>query len=89
MTDEKLLARWESRSRKYWAEAWSGHYIATDDPLKLLRYAAWYRGRGCGGTIVADNDVDTIKVMENKIARGEFQPDANKTPLRRVGLTPD
>ncbi len=67
-----VLAHWESRSRKHW--------------LTLLKDPQGYRyeSPGARGTIVAEDDLAAIAMMERRLS--EFQPDKAKTPMRRVDL---
>ena len=66
-----LLARWVSRGGRYKAE--------------LFRESGGYRysGDGCGGWLVAMSDDDAITETQRRVDSGYFQPDANKTPMRR------
>lgn len=69
------LARWESRSGKWYAEV---------RHLSGRGYA--YEGNGCCGVFYVDSDADAIAYTEDRIATGIFQPDANTSPLRRVAI---
>lgn len=66
------LARWESRSKKHWVEL-----IQTDHGFK-------YSAPDCGGYLEAQTRLRAVKELQAKVDTGYFQPDANKTPLRRV-----
>lgn len=79
---ESIIARWESRSGKHWVNLYfnpafklaDGHIVAD----------AHYEGIGCGGSIAASTESEAIAAMETRVASGYFQPDANKTPMKRV-----
>ena len=69
-----LVASWESRSKKWFVDLYRD--VATG-------YS--YRGRGCGGYLGAlPSDACAIAQIETRVERGDFQPDANTTPMRRV-----
>ena len=72
---KRELARWESRG---------GAYVVTlhVDPLGYT-----YRGVGCGGSLAARDEAEAMAEMERLLAQGYFQPDANKTPMRRVEVS--
>jgi hypothetical protein len=68
-----VVARWESRSGKHWVDLYaypdSGH---------------GYKAPGCGGFLGVMDEAAALAIMEQKVADGYFQPDANVTPMRRV-----
>jgi hypothetical protein len=68
----EAVARWESRSGKWWAELF--HDGAH----------AFYRGVGCGGNMGIIGEPEAIAEMQRKVDSGYFQPDAAKTPMKRV-----
>jgi hypothetical protein len=75
----KTIARWESRGGAYFAELYkaegSGYY---------------YKGSGCGGYLGNDvSEEQALAMLEARCAPGAgfFQPDNNKTPMRRVEVT--
>jgi hypothetical protein len=68
----EVIARWESKTGKHWAEL---HHDGT---------AAFYRGEGCGGNMgICDKD-SAISVLQMKVDSGYFLPDSAKTPMKRV-----
>ena len=71
---DDLIARWESRGRKYWADLY-----AKSDPSG--RYYS-YRSDDGGGVLAAKSRSAAIAEMEKKIAY--LTPDRHKNPLRRV-----
>jgi len=79
---EKLIARWESRSGKHWVDLYFNPAFKLADGRIVTD--AHYQGVRCGGGIQADSPETAITAMETLIARGGFQYDANKTPMKRV-----
>lgn len=67
------LARWESKSSKYWIEL----------ELEETYGSYGYRGKTCGGCIVAASPAGAVEYIEQRILPSA-QPDANKTPMIRV-----
>lgn len=68
----EVIARWESKSGKHWAELYHDGV------------AAFYRGVGCGGNIgICDKDTG-IAELQRKVDSGYFLPDSAKTPMKRV-----
>ena len=65
-----LVARWESRSGKWWAELYRDS----------LGYS--YRAVGAGGVLGGASEAEAVAEMEKRLPL--FQPDAAKTPMRRV-----
>lgn len=71
--DAQTIARWESKSGKWWAE------------LRRDQYGYAYRGVDCGGSLgILPSDADAVAELDRRVASGYFQPDANTTPMRRV-----
>jgi hypothetical protein len=71
-TEKQVIARWESKSRKWWAE---------------LTVDAWgysYRGVDCGGSLGDLTGLQAIEQMQSRVDNGYFQPDANTSPMLRV-----
>ena len=69
-----MTARWESRSGKHWVE--------------LVAYESGgygYRSPGMGGCIGNVTEAEAIASIQSKVDAGYFQPDANVTPMHRVG----
>ena len=64
------VARWESRSGKHTV-------ILTRD-----RWGYTYRAAGASGSYHAESDDAAIAHLEPRV--DDFQPDANKTPMRLV-----
>ncbi len=70
---EITLAKWESKSGKYWVT------------LTRSDYGVSYTApQACGTFANPITDAEAIAQMANQVALGYFQPDANKTPMRRV-----
>lgn len=67
-----VIARWESRSGKHWAEL---YHDGT---------AAFYRGVGCGGNLGVIGEAEAVAEMQRKVDSGYFLPDSAKTPMKRV-----
>ena len=67
-----LIAQWKSKSGKWYADLYQ------DD------YGYGYCGNNCGGSLAAKTEAEAIAEIENRNAFGWFQPDMNKTPLKRV-----
>ena len=69
----KVLARWESRSRKHWV---------------ILEYtetgAGIYRSNDAGGCLGRMGEAEALIAMQAKVDSGYFLPDAAKTPMHRV-----
>lgn len=67
----RVVARWESRGRKHFVELYKD------------QYGYGYRAVGAGGFLGALADDQTaVATIERRV--NDFQPDANKTPMRRV-----
>jgi hypothetical protein len=72
-TPYELIAKWESRSGKHFAELYrdgAGY--------------AYYRGNGCGGNLGNLSEADAITLMQSKVDSGYFLPDDAKTPMKRT-----
>lgn len=72
----KRIARWESRGGRYVVEL-----------HKAEGSGFYYCGDGCGGYFGNDlTEAEAIALTEQRCqpGAGYFQPDANKTALRRV-----
>jgi len=70
---DKIIAKWESKSHKWFAvlyEHTNGAYS--------------YSGASCGGSLGIIPRQQAIDLMQSRVDQGYFQPDANKTPMRRV-----
>jgi hypothetical protein len=68
-----IVARWESKSGKHWVE------------LTRSEYGVSYSAPQAGGTFANPcTDAEAIADMAQRVALGYFQPDANKTPMKRV-----
>jgi hypothetical protein len=68
-----IVARWESKSGKHWVE------------LTRSEYGVSYSAPQACGTFAKDaTDAEAIADMAQRVALGYFQPDANKTPMKRV-----
>lgn len=79
---EKLIARWESRSGKYWVNLYFNPEFKLADGRIIPN--AHYKGVDCGGGLAAATPEDAIAQMQTRVASGYFQPDANKTPMKRT-----
>lgn len=67
----RIVARWESRSKKWYVELYQDQY----------GYA--YKAVEAGGSLgIYSNDAAAIATMQARIHY--MQPDANTTPMRRV-----
>ena len=72
MSDNTLIARWESRGGAHVVELW-----------KQAGSGYSYRATGAGGYLGNDiSETDAIAQMVDRLP--DFQPDANRTPMRRV-----
>lgn len=69
---EKVIARWESKSGKYWVE------IVRSEAGNLHNRSVWESG-SFGAGVTED---EAIAQIEGRLS--DFQPDAHKTPMRRV-----
>jgi hypothetical protein len=81
---ETMIARWESRSGKHYVELFYNPEFKLADGRIVID--AHYRAPHAGGGITATSREDAIAKMEARVASGYFQPDANRTPMKRVTL---
>lgn len=82
MQTRDIIARWESRSGKWHAVL---SHSERSDSSAVYFYEGTVGGFAlAGGVIIAGNEEDAIAQMQAKVDAGTFQPDANKTPMRRV-----
>lgn len=81
-TESKLIARWESRGGKYWVELYFNPAFRLANGSTVVD--AHYKGQGCGGSVRGNTPDEAIADMEQRVASGYFQADANKTPMRRT-----
>jgi hypothetical protein len=79
---ETLIARWESRSGKHWVDLYFNPAFKLADGRIVTD--AHYRGVNCMGSVKGSTPDEAILEMENRVRVGYFQPDANKTPMKRV-----
>lgn len=74
MNTDTIIAEWRSKSGKYFAT--------------LTKFASGsgyqYQGDKCGGSIPGNDDAAAIAEVQKYVDRGHFQPDANKTPMKRI-----
>lgn len=77
-----MVARWESRSGKHYVELFYNPEFKLADG-RIVIDAHYSAPRASGGITAASLD-DAIAKMEARVATGYFQPDANKTPMKRV-----
>ena len=64
------IRRWESKGGKYWVE------------LRHDSRGFSYKGRDCGGYL--GKDPTEYERFIKRLELGEFQADANNTPMREV-----
>jgi len=79
---EQLIAKWVSRSSKHSVSLYfnPAFHLANGQVVP----DAHYIGDRCGGGITASTADEAIIKMQARVDSGYFQPDANKTPMRRV-----
>jgi hypothetical protein len=80
--EERKIARWESKTGKYWVDLYFNPAFKLANGQTVVD--AHYRGDSSGGGIQASTEAEAITAMQQRIDRGGFQPDASKTPMRRV-----
>jgi hypothetical protein len=69
-----IIARWESKSGKYWVEL-----------TRSESGSVFYDAPQATGSLGRDlTDEQAVTDMQARVNKGYFQPDANKTPMRRV-----
>ena len=72
MSDRNVIARWESVSEK--------HHVT----LHRDQWGHSYDAPGAGGSLGKGlSDEEAIAEMQSRVDKGYFQPDANKTPMKR------
>jgi hypothetical protein len=71
--NDKVIARWESKSGKHWVEL-----------TQWESGGAGYSAPGQCGVLGYLEGSDAIAEMQRRVDLGYFQPDANKTPMKRV-----
>lgn len=76
------IARWESRTGKWFAELAS---VGVQGTLPTRGYS--YKGRAGGGVFYVADDAEATEYLETLVETGIFQPDANTEPMRRVCWT--
>jgi hypothetical protein len=79
---KKYIARWESRSGKHWVELF--YYPAFQFADGRVEPSASYTALHSGGSLGNMTEEAAIAEMQARVDRGLFQPDAAKTPMRRV-----
>lgn len=70
----KVVARWESRGGKDWAE------------LQYDESGYWHQGRGCGGFIGSTLEY-AMSVMESRVQEGAYFYCSQKSAMKRVGVS--
>ncbi len=70
--EKTLIARWESKSGKHFAE------------LNRDSMGYSYRGNGAGGFMGAMPEADALASIEARVDSGYFLPDNAKTPMKRT-----
>lgn len=70
---DKVIARWESKSGKHWVE------LNSSDSG-----AVFYDAPGACGSLGIVGDSEAIAELQRRVDLGYFQPDANKTPMKKV-----
>jgi hypothetical protein len=73
-TSSDVIARWESRSGKWWVEIEPSSFGG-------FNYAAADRSLGYLGNIP---EIAALREMQKRVDQRLFQPDANKTPMKRT-----
>lgn len=68
-----LIARWESVSGKHWVEL-----------TRSESGSVFYDAPRATGSLAKVTDAEAIADMQARVDKGYFQPDANKTPMKRV-----
>lgn len=71
-TESILIAKWESRSGKYYAELFHDGE------------SAFYCGDDCGGNLGLMSKESAITTLQARVDSGYFLPDAAKTPMKRT-----
>lgn len=79
---ERVIAEWRSRSGKHSVVLHYNPAFVLADGRTVID--AHYKGQNCGGGIAATSEEDAIAQLQAKVDSGYFQPDANKTPMKRV-----
>lgn len=79
---ENLIARWESRSGKHWVDLYFNPAFKLANGQTIT--SAHYKGVDCGGGLSASTPESAIAELQRRVDTGYFQPDANKTPMKRV-----
>ena len=73
-----IVAQWESRGGRYKLTL---ERRTLDNGFSFL----CYEGDGCGGGFDLDTtNEQAINELQEKVNRGYFQPDANKTIMKRI-----
>jgi IMP dehydrogenase/GMP reductase len=67
-----LIARWESKSGKYWVE------------VTRKEWGVSYEAPRATGSLGKVTDTEALEEMQKRVDMGYFQPDANKIPMKRV-----
>ena len=75
MENRILVARWESKSRKHFADLYQ-------DAEESQVYS--YRGNGYGGCLGVLTRQEAVRIMQERVDSNYFQPDNAKTPMRKV-----
>jgi hypothetical protein len=69
---KQIIARWESKSGKHYAELYED------------RWGFGYTSNKAGGFLGSISRGTALEIMNGKIVMGYFQPDKNKTPMKQV-----
>jgi hypothetical protein len=83
-TEPKRIARWESRGGKYWVDLFFNPCFHLCNGTDVVD--AHYRGDNCSGPVNGQTELEAIADMQQRVDRGYFQADANKTPMHRVDV---
>jgi hypothetical protein len=69
-----IIARWESKSGKYWVELTRGE-----------SGGVFYNAPGATGSLgMALTDEEALADMQARVDSGYFLPDTHKTPMKKV-----
>ena len=80
--DARRIARWESRSGKDWVELYFNPAFKLANGQVVVD--AYYRANQSGGGVQAKTEAEAITAVQRMVDRGQFLPDAAKTPMKRV-----
>ena len=73
-----LIQMWASKGGKWWVDIY--HVTFTDFHTGLLDTCYTYDAVSAGGSLA----IKDLPALLQRIANGDFQPDVNTTPMKRV-----